>query len=321
MPTSTQTSETDTVRVCTIQATPILFDLDASIDKCLELVIKAKEGGASLAVFPEVFLSGYPKDLDFGTRLGYRTDAGRDQFEHYYTQSMEIGDATFIRLQEGLAEIGGVDTVIGVTERVGRSLYCSAFFFAGDGTFKGYHRKLVPTALERVIWGQGDGSTIPVVDTAAGKVGAVICWENYMPLLRTTMYAGGVEFYCAPTVDDRDVWQSTMRHIATEGRCFVLAACQYLHSDDCPEGYEGGLMYEDGGALIKGGSVIVAPRGDVLAGPLYGEEGMLFADCDRRELARGSLDLDVTGHYARPDVFSLTVDRSRKDTVTEQQDD
>ena len=307
-------------RVAVVQATPLLFDLPASIEKAITLAAKAKAGGAELVVFPEVFLAGYPKDLDFGTRLGYRTDQGRDQFKHYYDASIEVGDASFTRLQEGLTDIG-IEVVIGVTERVGRSLYCSAFFFGADGSFRGQHRKLVPTALERVIWAQGDGSTIPVLDTAVGKIGAAICWENYMPLLRTTLYGDGIEFYCAPTVDDRDVWQSSMRHIATEGRCFVLAACQYLHADDCPNGYEGGALYETGEALIKGGSVIISPRGDVLAGPLYSEEGILFADCDRGDLARGSLDLDVVGHYARPDVFALKVDRQPKSTILNEERD
>uniref|UniRef100_UPI0027380B3B nitrilase-related carbon-nitrogen hydrolase n=1 Tax=Allokutzneria sp. NRRL B-24872 TaxID=1137961 RepID=UPI0027380B3B len=166
------------------------------------------------------------------------------------------------------------------------------------------HRKLMPTAAERLIWGQGDGSTLPVVETGAGVAGAVICWENYMPLLRTAMYAKGVQVWCAPTVDDREVWQSTMRHIAVEGRCFVAAACQYqAERPEVP------------GSRINGGSVIVGPLGEVLAGPLTGEEGLITAPVDLASLAGARYDFDVTGHYARPDVFTLSVDETPRSAV------
>jgi nitrilase len=160
-------------------------------------------------------------------------------------------------------------------------------FFAPDGSLAGKHRKLMPTAMERLIWGFGDGSTLPVIETGFGRTGAVICWENYMPLLRAAMYAKGVQIYCAPTVDDRETWLPTMRHIALEGRCFVLSACQRTD-------------------LIRGGSVIVGPLGQVLAGPNYEGECLLTAEIDTGETAEGKFDLDVSGHYARPDVFRLT---------------
>ena len=304
-----------TVTIAVVQATPVLFDLSASVQKAIALAYDARAKGADLIVFPEAFLCGYPKDLDFGTRLGYRTETGRDQFERYYSSAIAEGDPAFVKLQEGFSGVGA-EIIIGVTERSGRSLFCSAFFFDSEGRFRGRHRKLVPTALERIIWAQGDGSTLPVFDTEVGKIGAVICWENYMPLLRTTMYGYGIEFYCAPTVDDRDVWQASMRHIATEGRCFVASACQYLRAKDCPANYEGGALFQQGEDLIRGGSVIVDPRGTILAGPVYGEETILTASCSRADLARGSLDLDVVGHYARPDIFTLLVDHSNKQTVT-----
>ena len=180
--------------------------------------------------------------------------------------------------------------VIGVIERAGGTLYCTALFFAPDGTLAGKHRKLMPTAMERLIWGFGDGSTLPVIETGFGKIGAVICWENYMPLLRAAMYAKGIQLYCAPTVDDREVWPVTMRHIALEGRCFVLSACQSSVSEK-----------------IGGGSVIVGPLGKLLAGPNYEGECILTADIDVGEIAEGKFDLDVAGHYARPDVFRLEV--------------
>jgi nitrilase len=184
--------------------------------------------------------------------------------------------------------------VIGAIERDGGTLYCTVLFFAPDGSLAGKHRKLMPTAMERLIWGFGDGSTLPVIETGFGKIGAVICWENYMPLLRAAMYAKGIQLYCAPTVDDREVWPATMRHIALEGRCFVLSACQWSASEK-----------------IGGGSLIVGPLGNVLAGPNYEGETILTADIDVGEIAEGKFDLDVAGHYARPDVFRLEVNEER----------
>ncbi len=165
----------------------------------------------------------------------------------------------------------------------------------------------MPTAAERLIWGYGDGSTLPVFDTAIGKLGAVICWENYMPLLRMTMYAKGIQIYCAPTADGRDSWTATMRHIATEGRCFVLGCNQFTRRRDYPDDYDSVLGNDSDQVLSRGGSVIVSPLGDVLAGPNFDEETILTADLDLDEIARGKFDLDVVGHYARPDVFQLRV--------------
>jgi nitrilase len=171
----------------------------------------------------------------------------------------------------------------------------------------GKHRKLMPTAMERVIWGSGDGSTLPVVPTNLGRIGAVICWENYMPLLRTAMYARGVELYCAVTVDDRETWVPTVRHIALEGRCFVLSACQCVRPADLPPGYPTERIPPSQDFVIRGGSCIVGPLGPLLAGPVYDEECVLTADLDRADLARARFDFDVVGHYARPDVFRLHV--------------
>ncbi len=186
--------------------------------------------------------------------------------------------------------------MIGVIERDGGTLYCTALMFSPQGELAAKHRKLMPTAMERIIWGFGDGTTMPVLDTAIGKLGAVICWENYMPLLRMTMYQKGIQLYCAPTVDDREIWTSTMRHIAYEGRCFVLSACQFTKEGEYPDA-----------VAIRGGSVIVSPLGQVLAGPVYGEECVLRAEVDLGEIAEAKYDLDVAGHYARPDVFQLRV--------------
>jgi nitrilase len=204
--------------------------------------------------------------------------------------------------------------VIGVVERGGGTLYCTALFFSPEG-YLGKHRKLMPTAAERNVWGLGDGSTLPVFDTPVGRIGAVICWENYMPLLRTAMYAKGIEIWCAPTADGRETWLSTMRHVALEGRCFVLSCNQFTRRRDFPPDIPNDLAEDPEDVLSTGGSCIVGPLGDVLAGPARDGEEILFADIDLDEIARGKLDLDVVGHYARPDVFRLTVDEEPKASV------
>jgi len=206
-----------------------------------------------------------------------------------------------------MAKAHGVHLVIGVIERDGGTLYCTILFFSPDGALLGKHRKLMPTAMERLIWGYGDGSTLPVFDTALGKIGAVICWENYMPLLRTAMYAKGIQLYCAPTVDDRATWTPTMQHIALEGRCFVLSACQFIRRGAYPPEHPAIQGDDPEAVLIAGGSVIVNPLGRILAGPCREGEQILIADLDLGEIVEGKYDLDVVGHYARPDVFRLIV--------------
>ena len=207
--------------------------------------------------------------------------------------------------------------MVGVIERDGGTLYCTATFFGPDGALLGKHRKLMPTAMERLIWGFGDGSTLPVVETSIGRIGAVICWENYMPLLRMAMYAKGIQLYCAPTVDDRETWTTTMRHIALEGRCFVLSANQFARRRDYPADYAPLQGNDPETVLIGGGSCIVSPLGVVLAGPARDGEAILTADLDLDDIARGTFDLDPVGHYARPDVLQLTVDeRPKRPVVT-----
>ena len=204
--------------------------------------------------------------------------------------------------------------VIGTIERAGGTLYCTVLYIGPDGSLLGRHRKVMPTAAERLIWGQGDGSTLGVIETAVGRVGAAICWENYMPQLRLSMYAQGVQLYCAPTVDDRETWQATMRHIALEGRCYVLAACQFARRSDYPDDYPVTAEGPDT-ILIGGGSVIVDPLGQVLAGPARDGEAVLVADLDLDAIDGAFLDLDVVGHYARPDIFHLEVDTRPKGAV------
>lgn len=304
-----------TVRAAVVQAAPALFDTPRTLQKLADLTADAARQRAELVVFPEAFIGGYPKGHDFGVSVGIRTAEGRDQFRRYHESAVEVpGPAT--EFLGSVAKDHAVHLVVGVIERDGGTLYCTALTLGPDGSLLGKHRKLMPTAMERVIWGSGDGSTLPVVPTKLGKVGAVICWENYMPLLRTAMYAKGVELYCAVTVDDRETWVPTVRHIALEGRCFVLSACQFVHRADLPPGYPNGRFALDQDVLIRGGSCIVGPLGQLLAGPVYSEECVLTADLDRAELTRAKFDFDVVGHYARPDVFRLLVDEQPVKPVT-----
>lgn len=284
-----------------------------TLDRILSFEDAIRASGATLVVMPEALLGGYPKGEIFGTRLGYRLPEGREAFARYYENAIDVPGAETDALA-GLATRTGASLVVGAIERDGNTLYCTALFFNPGEGLVARHRKLMPTGTERLIWGQGDGSTLPVVHTGAGLAGAAICWENQMPLLRMAMYAKGVQIWCAPTVDEREVWQCSMRHIAHEGRCFVIAACQ-VQPSPAALGIEV-PGWEPSRPLINGGSLIVGPLGDVLAGPLRGEAGLVVAEIDVDTLTRARYDLDVVGHYARPDVFSLSVDERAKRTVS-----
>jgi nitrilase len=303
-----------TVRAAVVQATPVFFDSVATVEKVAVLAAEAGRQGARVAVFPEAFVGGYPKGLDFGARVGLRSAAGREWFRRYWESAIDVPGPATAKLGEA-ARANGLFLVVGVIERGGGTLYCTVLFFGPDGALLGKRRKLMPTAMERLIWGFGDGSTLPVFETPWGPLGAVICWENYMPLLRTYMYSKGVALYCAPTADDRDTWLPSMQHIALEGRCFVLSACQYLTRGDCPDDYPAIQGDDPGTVLMRGESCIVSPFGCVLAGPSFGGETILTADLDLDEVIRGKYDFDVTGHYARPDVFRLAVNERRQSAV------
>lgn len=314
MATTSEATRSGIVRASVVQAAPVLFDTAKSLQKLADLSIDAAKQGAELVVFPEAFIGGYPKGHDFGVSIGIRSPEGRDEFRRLFESAIEVpGPATeFIG---SVAKDRSIHLVVGVVERHGGTLYCTALIFGPNGQLLGKHRKLMPTAMERVIWGSGDGSTIPVVATSLGKIGSIICWENYMPLLRTAMYAKGIEMYCAITVDDRETWIPTIRHIALEGRCFVLSACQFLQRSDLPSNYSTERLPASQDVLIRGGSCIVGPLGQVLAGPKYGEECVSVADLDRAELVRAKFDFDVVGHYSRPDVFRLEVNEQPMKSV------
>jgi nitrilase len=294
------------VRVAVVQAAPVAFDREGTLQKVRALTAEAGGDGARLIVFPEAFVSGYPRGLDFGARVGSRTPEGRELFRRYWESGVNVPSPATEVLGLAASDAGAY-LVIGVIERDGGTLYCTVLFFDPRGGLMGKHRKLMPTAAERLVWGQGDGSTMPVFDTAIGKLGAVICWENYMPMLRMHMYARGVQIYCAPTADDRETWPSTMRHIALEGRCFVLGCNQFARRSDYPADYPAIQGDDPTTVMSRGGSCIVDPLGRVLAGPVFDGPAILTADLDLDDIARGKFDFDVAGHYARPDVFRLVV--------------
>ncbi|MDF2790590.1 MAG: nitrilase [Neobacillus sp.] len=307
------------VRVAVVQAAPVIMDRDATIEKSIRLTHEAAEKGANIVVFPEAFIPAYPRGLSFGSKIGSRTKDGRQDWFRYWENSIEVPSLSTEMLGEA-ARKAGVYLIIGVIERdqetSGGTLYCTVLFFSPEGTLLGKHRKLKPTAAERVVWGEGDGSTLPVFDTPYGKIGALICWENYMPLARAAMYAKGIQLYIAPTADARESWQATIRHIAMEGRCFVLSCNQYTTKDMYPSDL---ACYEElessPDIMSNGGSAIVGPLGEYVVKPVTGQEDILIADLDLRDIAYSQLDFDPVGHYSRPDVFTLIVDEEKKANV------
>lgn len=303
------------VRAAVVQAGSVIYDTDATLDKAERLAHEAAREGAQLVVFPEVFVGGYPRGHDFGAVMGSRTEAGREAFRRYWEGGVDVPGPAVDRLAS-LARDAGIHLVTGVLERDGGTLYCTVLFFGPDGTYLGKHRKLMPTAMERLVWGQGDGSTLPVFETVLGKMGAVVCWENYMPLLRYYMYDQGIEIYCAPTADNRPGWSASMQHVAMEGRCFVLACNQFTHVKDFPEDHPRRETDTDDTILSAGGSCIVSPSGEFLAEPDFSGEGILYADLDMGEIPKWKFDFDVVGHYSRPDMFRLSVDTEEKVTTT-----
>ncbi|WP_020672697.1 nitrilase-related carbon-nitrogen hydrolase [Amycolatopsis nigrescens] len=301
-----------TVRAVVVQAAPVAFDLARTLDKVDALAAEAAAEPVDLIVFPEAFVSCYPRGSNFGAVIGSRTAEGRAWYRRYWESSVDVPGPVTERLGAAAARCRA-HLVIGVIERDLGTLYCTALTFSPDGALLGKHRKLMPTAAERLVWGFGDGSTMPVHDTPIGRLGTVICWENYMPLMRMHMYAQGVQLYCAPTADPRETWVASMRHVAAEGRCFVLSANQFARRGDYPADYP--VAGDPGDVLSVGNSVIVSPLGDVLAGPATEGETLLRAELDLGAIAEGKYDFDVAGHYSRPDIFTLEVDTRAKPPV------
>jgi nitrilase len=293
-------------RVAVVQAASVPFDLEATLTKAEALIAECAAAGVEVAVFPEAFVGCYPKGTAFGAVVGRRSGEGRDLYRRYVSSAVTLDGPEVRRLIDASA-LSGVFVVIGVIERLGGTLYCTVLMIDPAVGLAGFHRKLMPTGTERLIWGFGDGSTLGTVESPAGRLGSVICWENYMPALRQAMYAQGIQIYCAPTADDRPTWIGSMTHIALEGRVFVLSACQAIRLGEYPDWYIDLVGEDPGSQLMRGGSAIVGPDGQILAGPVFDEETILLAEVDLADIDRGHLDMDAAGHYGRPDVFELRV--------------
>jgi len=304
----------ESIRVAVAQVSSIFADKDASIQKSVKLIADAGKQSANLILLPETMIPGYPRGFTYGAYVGSRSDAGRKDFTRYWKHSMSLSPEETQPLRDAAKE-AGIYVVIGISERseAGNhgTLYNTMLYISPEGDILGKHRKLMPTGTERLIWGSGDGSTLTAIDTPFGTVGGLICWENYMPLARMSLYGKGVNIYLAPTADGRDSWQSTLRHIACEGRCFVLGCNQYFTKSMYPKDL---ALYDELADLpdemCRGGSAIIDPFGEYVCQPLYGKEGVLVADLDLNKIHQGHLDFDVVGHYHRPDVFKFTVNET-----------
>lgn len=304
------------VRVAAVQAEPVVLDRDATVTKACRLIAEAGKAGARVIVFPETFIPTYVNGRVWGRALAtFGTDRARRAFTRLWEQSVEVGSASTERLGRAAREAGAV-VAMGIHERAGSSLYNSILFLGQDGNVLGVHRKLMPTNHERMVWAMGDGSTLKVFDTPVGRIGGLVCWENWMPLARYALYAQGEQIHVASTADDGEMAAISARHIAFEGRVYVISVCMILRRASYPPDFElADELAATGELLESGGSVIAGPDGKLLAGPLVGEEGILYADLDLGRLIGDRQLLDVTGHYARPDVLQLVVDTTAREPV------
>ncbi|KAL4244202.1 carbon-nitrogen hydrolase superfamily protein [Abortiporus biennis] len=321
-----------TIRASVIQSCAAAYSLPETLKKLEHFTrIAVERDRSQLVVFPEGFIGGFPAYSNFGVSFTSIAPTGRDEFLRYFSSAIEVPSPTVTEI-ERLSEELDVFLVVGIIERDGGSLYSTVLFVDPVHGYIAKHRKIMPVIGERMVWAQGGAETLPVIDATfhrrsrvdgkssgsepsthevvddvKAKVASAICWESYMPLLRTFYYSKGTQIYCAPTVDYTEGWYHTITHIALEGRCFVLSACQYAEEKDYPDDHA--VADENNrnpnNVMIAGGSVIINPFGKILAGPLRGEEGVLTADLDLDDIPRGKFDLDVVGHGARPDIFKL----------------
>ena len=291
--------------VAAIQATPVFLDREATIEKAGRLAKEAAGNGAKLVVFPEAFVPTYP---DWVWRTTPWADG--DWYARWADQAVDVPGPACDALG-AIAREHGLYLAMGVNERDGGTIYNTLLYFGPDGALLAKHRKLMPTGGERLAWGQGDGSTLSAIDTPFGRVSGLICWENYMPLARAAIYEMRPDIYLAPTWDNSDVWVASMRHIAKEGRCYVIGVNSCLRGSDVPADVPGrdDIYGGEEDWMSRGNTVIVSPDGDVLAGPVTETEGIIYADVDLDVVQRSRRQFDVVGHYARPDVFKLDVRR------------
>jgi len=304
-------------RICVVQAAPVVLDRTASLHKICKLTAEAAEQGAKLVIFPEAFVPTYPFWVWY---LAAREHARLAELHgELVDQAVSIPGPELVPVQDA-ARRAGVYVALGVSERNAEasatSLFNTVVLIGPDGEVVAKHRKLVPTGPERLVWAQGDGSTLAPVATPLGRVAALICWENYMPLARYALYAQGVDLLMAPTYDEGETWQCSVRHIAKEGRIYVASASMVLHREHVPEARGLAALVSDREWIKQGDSVIAAPSGSLIAGPLHGQEGILYAEIDARDVAGSRWNLDVAGHYARPDLFQFALRRQTQAPMT-----
>ena len=302
----------NTVVAAAVQHPPVFLDRDATVERAVTLTKEAAGNGAGLIAFPESFVPTYPDWVWRTTPWG-----DGEWYDRFLDQSVDVPSAATEKLGAA-ARRSRSYLVIGVTERDGGTLHNTVLYFGPDGALLGKHRKLMPTGGERLVWGQGDGSTLPVFDTPFGRLGGLTCWENYMPLARYALYAQGIDVHVAPTWDNSDMWVPTMRHIAKEGRVHVIGVTFCLRASDVPADLPGRdeLYPDDDEWLSRGNSCIVGPEGELLAGPLEEEAGIVYAELDVDSARRSRRQFDPVGHYGRPDVFRLLVDTQAKPAAT-----
>jgi nitrilase len=297
------------VKVACVQAEPVVLDRAATLDKLAGLTAEAAGAGAQLVVFPETFVPAYPSSVWAKALAGWADASAKAAFALLSRESVEVPGPDADRLGE-IAHEHGVWLVTGVNERDPArpgTLYNALLYHAPDGRLALHHRKLVPTNHERLIWGPGDGGGLRAIETGFGRIGGLICWENYMPLARFSLYESGVEIYLASTADDGDAWQATLVHIARESRAFVVAPAHFQRASAYPDDFPLRELIAGHEIIGRGGSAILAPDGSYLAGPLYDAEGILYADLDPARLWEERQRFDPAGHYHRPDVLGLTV--------------
>ena len=297
------------VTVACVQVEPAILDRAGTIERVAERTAEAAAEGAQLVVFPETFVPAYPSSVWAKALAGWAETGATEAFALLHRESLEVPSADADRLA-AIAREHGVWLVVGVNEadpeRPG-TLYNSLLYWSPAGELALHHRKLVPTNHERLVWGQGDGRGLRALETPLGRIGGLICWENYMPLARFSLYESGVEIYVASTADDGDRWQATLTHIALESRAFVIAPSHFQRASSYPADFPLQRLLEGRDLLGRGGSAILAPDGSYLAGPLYDEEGILYAELDPNVLLQARQRFDAAGHYHRPDVLKLTV--------------
>ncbi len=299
-------------KLAIIQESPVLLDRSKTIEKAVQLIQQAVSKGAELVIFPEAYISGYPAWI-WRLRPGGDWGVSEELHSRLLDSAVDI-DAGDLKPLCDSAKKNNITIVCGLNERDGKlskaTLYNSVVIIGKDGEILNRHRKLMPTNPERMVWGFGDGSGLNVVDTPAGRVGTLLCWENYMPLARYALYSQGVELYVAPTYDSGDDWLGTMQHIAREGRCWVICSGVALTNSDIPSDFpDRDTLYPASEEWINpGDSAVIAPGGEIVEGPMRQEKGILIAEVDAERVGISKRDLDITGHYSRPDIFTLSVD-------------